>query len=63
MLDHYLICLDSCETGQQIDALANKAFDHLPIVSFNAFIEKAIEKLDSIYSQKRIVCQSSMNQN
>jgi hypothetical protein len=55
MLDHYLICLESCTTPQQIDALANKAFDRLKVEEFSKFIDKAIELLDKMLGNVTVI--------
>jgi hypothetical protein len=60
MLDHYLICLESCTTTQQIDALANKAFDHLKVEDFSKFIDKAIELLDKMLGNITVIKSSSI---
>lgn len=55
MLDHYLISLGSCVTPQQIDALANKAFEHLNVTDFGIFIDHAIELIDKMLGSITII--------
>jgi len=62
MLDHYLNCLYSCATTQQIDALSNKAFEELNTTDFGIYIDEAIALLDKMLGNVTVIKYSKLCQ-